>query len=372
MKKLLSLLLALLMLCSCGRAVLQKESLQPEAPEVSEEQPVETEESTTEAETPKQEEENPNTDPQPSIENSQPPVEIIHLPSQEVELSPTPLREEEKLNPNTNPGPSMEDVQKEVSEQESYNGPAIGSFFDLSVLDDLQDFHHAIYTTNIYLNNKLVDTDHHILETAHQKIISEIIEELKDVLDGSIVIEPTVEWETQLFQPEMKGVWFRAKKKPYVYVYPNFTCIEHNENKYYLNTNEEQYYALAELVKRYDESGYDTDRMALHEMSFHTLDGATIYYNGEGYQFDDETRKAFLGELTKIVNGKGSIFSTEEIKQAYLNKDYWATIEHHQHFSSEYHFGDGFILLEGDSNLQFYYAGNIQDELHELFKKYCK
>ncbi len=370
MKKLISLFLALSMLCSCGRAMPQEEIPQPEAPKVSEEQPadVDTDEVSEEVIPIEEETEvNPNTNPQPQIEHTQPPVEIIHLPNQE--LSPTPLKEAEKVNPNTDPSPSTEEPKKEVSEQEPYNGPAIGSVFDVSVLDDLQDLHRAIHASNVYFNNKLVDTDHRMMGIEDKGITNKIIEELKYVLNGSIVVKPTKELEAQLYQPGPK-VWFRATKNLDVDVYPNFTYVWHNDSKYYLGTNEEQYYALAELVKRYDETGYDTNRMTLSENSFYTLEGATIHYKEKSYQFDDDTRKAFLNDLTELVAGKGSIFTTEEIKQAYLNKDYWATIEYHQYYSSEYHFGDGFILLEGDSNLQFYYAGNIQDELHDLFEKY--
>lgn len=366
MKGLLSLLLVLMMLCSCGRAIPQEEIPQSDTPKVSEEQPadVETDEIPEEI-TPIEEETevNPETDPQPQIEQTQPPEEIIHLPNQE--LSPTPPKEAEKVNPNT------DDVQETV----------ITKTFDVSMLDGLYDFAGALYAPWQMVGERIVEGNNRYLEVENERAISEIVEELKLIFADIKAITPsetqlkTYENQSSQELPKEPIIRFLASDfNPTVEIFPDFSVVSFFDGRtIYLDTNDTVFWDAVQLIDRYNESGYDLDRNLFdRQMVLNFKDGMELTCKGDLQKLNKKQCNAFLEELSDIVEGKAAIIPTAEQISQYENGEFQATMKYtDEAYPRNLHFGTDYIVFEGSITLHFYYAGNIQDELHDLFEKYA-
>jgi len=376
MKGLLSLLLVLMMLCSCGRAMPQEEIPQSDTPKVSEEQPadVETDEIPEEI-TPIEEETevNPETDSQPKIEQTQPPEEIIHLPNQE--LSPTPIKEAEKVNPNT----------------DSILEPKEIDVFDVSRLDGLYDFGHALYSPMQMIDGRYVESSNRMFQTNHPKAIDDFIGELKSILSDIAVIQPS---DAQIREYELQQSTIDIEKlvpnvrisagdfKPVIHIYSDISIVQFcylNEEKedeiIYLETNESMYWDIVYLVEKYNNGGYDMEHDSLEGSVIRSFGKGNMefYYEGKQINLSAAQNTEFTEELSELVDGKGEFIPSSEQIDEYQRGSFIATIKNTDEESriDNIYFGSGYFALDSGASLNFYYAGNIQNELHDLFEKYA-
>lgn len=337
MKKKWSLLFAFAILCACGRVIPQEEIFPQESSAEIDEQPAELEPESSKL------------------------VEELTPVQMDIYENPDTGFEIKKENPTA-------DVQEEKKTK---------SIFDISDLDGLYDFAGADYSPWQMIGEHAVGTSNLSFQTDDHDAVQEFVNELKRIFSQAVVLENSAE---QLEQYKMYSSDAKGKRvvriiandfQPILYVFPDFSAVTFpNEEYIFLDTDEQVHQAVIELVKRYNDSPCDTDRISFDRYYLTPLIGVLDFtYEGKTIEINQEQQASFLEEVIKITENRESIVPMEEQVFAYEQGNFKAVMKSVDNtWYESLYFGSDYIVVERPQTLFFFDGTDIQDELMALFE----